>query len=91
MSASQENREKMAASITGKESATADWMEKIENSNTDQASTTEALQKLNDLIAGLHGSCDFLVDNFDTRKEARTSEVEGLKNAKAVLSGAGFG
>jgi len=90
MTASQENREQMASSITGKESAKADWMEKIENSNTEQASTTEALQKLNELIAGLHGSCDFLVENFETRKEARTNEVEGLKNAKAVLAGASF-
>jgi len=91
MSASQENREGMAASITGKESASADWMEKIENSNTEHASTTQALQKLLELIAGLHGSCDFLVENFDARKEARTNEVEGLKNAKAVLGGADMG
>jgi chromosome segregation ATPase len=90
MSTSQQSREKMASSITGKESSSADWQEKIENAKTDQASTTDALAKLNELIAGLHADCDFLVANFDARKEARTNEVEGLKNAKAVLSGASF-
>merc|ERR1719160_2433922 len=90
MATSQESREKMAACITSKESSSAEWTEKIENAKTDQASTTEAFGKLNELIAGLHAECDFLIANFDTRKEARTNEIEGLKNAKAVLSGASF-
>merc|ERR1719380_197010 len=90
MATSQESREKMAACITSKESSSAQWGEKIENAKTDQASTTEGLGKLNELIAGLHAECDFLIANFDTRKEARTNEIEGLKNAKAVLSGASF-
>jgi len=38
----------------------------------------------------LHKSCDFLMDNFDTRKKARTDELEALDKAKAVLSGADF-
>merc|ERR1719395_386993 len=87
MSTSQKSREQMAKSITEKESADAEYMEKLENAKTDQASTTDALQKLHEFIAGLHADCDFLVENYDVRKEARTNEVEGLKNAKAVLSG----
>merc|ERR1719424_667595 len=90
MAASQKTRTTNAESITQKESASATWTEKIENSKEEQASTTEALAKLAEYIAGLHGSCDFLVENYDARKEARTSEVEGLKNAKSVLSGASF-
>merc|ERR1719504_635081 len=68
MATSQESREKMAASITGKESSSAEWTEKIENAKTDSASTTEALGKLAELIAGLHADCDFLVANYDSRK-----------------------
>merc|ERR1719174_2093285 len=90
MAASQKSREQMAESITEKESANAEWGEKIETAKTDQASTTDALAKLKELIAGLHAECDFLLENYDARKEARTNEVEGLKNAKAVLSGASF-
>jgi peptidoglycan hydrolase CwlO-like protein len=90
MAASQKTRTTNAESITQKETASADWTEKIENSKEEQASTTLALAKLAEYIAGLHGSCDFLVENYDARKEARTNEVEGLKNAKSVLSGASF-
>merc|ERR1719240_651262 len=47
-----------------------------------------------DLIAAtlgdLHMQCDFLLQNYDLRKEARTNEVESLKTAKAILSGANF-
>jgi len=90
MSASQKSRSKNAESITEKESAKSEWTEKIENAKTEHASTTEALAKLAEYIAGLHASCDFLVENYGARKEARTNEIEGLKNAKAVLSGANF-
>merc|ERR1719311_386089 len=79
-----------AESITEKESAVAEWTEKIENAKTEQASTTEALAKVKEYIAGLHSSCDFLMENYGARKEARTNEVEGLKNAKSVLAGANF-
>merc|ERR1719197_322136 len=90
MKASQETREANAQSITEKEGAKADWQEKIETAKEEQASTQDALAKNAEYIAGLHSSCDFLVQNFDLRKEARTNEIEGLKNAKAVLSGANF-
>merc|ERR1719162_1384612 len=43
-----------------------------------------------DTLGGLHKSCDWLLQNFDARKEARAGEVEALKKAKAVLSGADF-
>jgi len=91
MAASQETRSSNAKSITEKESASSEWSEKIENAKTDHASTTDSLAKLAEYIAGLHASCDFLVENYGARKEARTNEIEGLKNAKAVLSGASFG
>jgi chromosome segregation ATPase len=90
MAASQQSRSQNAKSITEKESAKSEWAEKIENAKTDHASTTDALAKLAEYIAGLHASCDFLVENYGARKEARTNEIEGLKNAKAVLSGANF-
>merc|ERR1719161_2423753 len=38
----------------------------------------------------LHKECDWLLKNFDLRKEARAGEVDALKKAKAVLSGADF-
>merc|ERR1719413_10708 len=41
-------------------------------------------------ISSLHAECDWLLQYFDVRKEARAGEVESLKRAKAVLSGADF-
>jgi chromosome segregation ATPase len=41
-------------------------------------------------IKDLHLECDWLVANFDMRKEARAGEVDSLKKAKAVLSGADY-
>ena len=38
----------------------------------------------------LHQSCDIVLKNFDVRQTARDEEVEALKQAKAILSGAKF-
>jgi len=38
----------------------------------------------------LHKTCDFVMKNFDIRQSARDEEIEGLKQAKAILSGAKF-
>merc|ERR1719218_437543 len=38
----------------------------------------------------LHVSCDFVLKNFEIRQTARDEEIEALKQAKAILSGAKF-
>lgn len=48
------------------------------------------LERLSDSKADLHSSCDFVIKNFDLRQTARDEEVEALKQAKAILSGAKF-
>merc|ERR1719473_798899 len=45
-------------------------------------------QQLSNENADLHKSCDFTLKNFDIRQEARDNEVEALRQAKAILSGA---
>merc|ERR1719359_2448437 len=40
--------------------------------------------------ADLHKSCDYTLKNFDLRQAARQSEMEALKNALSILSGASF-
>merc|ERR1719195_531334 len=42
------------------------------------------------VISSLHAECDWLLQYFEARKEARAGEVDSLKKAKAVLSGADF-
>merc|ERR1719389_1060085 len=38
----------------------------------------------------LHKSCDYTLKNFDLRQAARQSEMEALKQALSILSGASF-
>merc|ERR1719164_395678 len=48
------------------------------------------LEQLGNYKSELHGSCDFIVKNFEIRQQARDEEIEALKQAKAILSGADF-
>jgi len=48
------------------------------------------LEQLSNYNAELHASCDFIMKNFDLRQSARDEEVEALRQAKAILSGAKF-
>merc|ERR1719223_1724945 len=48
------------------------------------------LEQLSNYNADLHQSCDFILKNFDIRQTARDEEIEALKQAKAILSGADF-
>merc|ERR1712238_423427 len=48
------------------------------------------LEQLSNYDAELHQSCDFVLKNFDLRQTARDEEVEALRQAKAILSGAKF-
>merc|ERR1739838_1269811 len=48
------------------------------------------LEQLSNYNAELHQSCDFIIKNFDIRQTARDEEVDALRQAKAILSGAKF-
>mmetsp|Transcript_35098 Transcript_35098/g.52063 ORF Transcript_35098/g.52063 Transcript_35098/m.52063 type:complete len:696 (+) Transcript_35098:20-2107(+) len=48
------------------------------------------LEQLSNYNAQLHQSCDFVLKNFELRQTARDEEVEALRQAKAILSGAKF-
>merc|ERR1719401_3354303 len=48
------------------------------------------LEQLSNYNAQLHADCDFVLKNFEIRQTARDEEVEALRQAKAILSGAGL-
>merc|ERR1719333_1767339 len=48
------------------------------------------LEQLANYNLQLHQSCDFIQKNFEIRQTARDEEIEALKQAKAILSGAKF-
>merc|ERR1719399_683 len=90
MADASENKAANTKSISDKSKSKADIEVKLEETKTQKIVTEDQLATVTGYIADLHQSCDFIVANFESRREARTSEVEGLKNAKAVLSGASF-
>jgi len=63
--------------------------EKVE-AETEYESTMETLEMLSSENADLHKSCDFTLKNFEVRQSAREDEIEALKQALAMFSGASF-
>jgi hypothetical protein len=59
------------------------------HSDAEKAAAKEHMATL-EYESMLHAECDWLLQYFDVRKAARAGEVESLKNAKAVLSGADY-
>jgi septal ring factor EnvC (AmiA/AmiB activator) len=77
-------------SLTEKDSQKADLEGDLQAGKDAKKAKTAELMALEEYIAKLHGDCDFLIENFDVRKEARASEIDALTKAKAVLSGADY-
>merc|ERR1719396_93203 len=61
----------------------------VETKEAKEATMLE-LEQLSNYNAELHQSCDFVLKNFGIRQTARDEEIEALKQAKAILSGAKF-
>ena len=63
--------------------------DKIAAEEAKETAMNEQQQLMNE-NADLHKSCDFTLKNFEIRQTARDQEVEALRQAKAILSGAKF-
>merc|ERR1719440_248211 len=88
MTESAASRAQAAQSITDKEASRAQLETKLQETKEAKVLTTETLEDIALTVNHLHTSCDFIIQNYDSRKEARTNESESLKNAKSVLAGA---
>jgi hypothetical protein len=85
-----EKRVTDSKSITDKEAAKADAEGLVEEETQEKTDNMKKMMATMEFLKGLHADCDWLLQNFDVRKEARAGEVDSLKKAKAVLSGADF-
>jgi len=63
--------------------------DKVE-AETQQEAVMGELEQLANENADLHKSCDFTLKNFELRQSARDDEIEALKQALAMFSGASF-
>jgi chromosome segregation ATPase len=77
-------------SLADKESNKAEAEDHLEKLGEQILTKMKEHMAVQDTLKQTHAECDWLLQNFDTRKEARAGEVESLKKAKAVLSGADF-
>jgi chromosome segregation ATPase len=90
MADSASKRAEDSKSITDKTGMKAQLETELEASKEGKASATKELMATLEYMSSLHKECDWLLKNYDVRKEARASEIDALGKAKAVLSGADF-
>merc|ERR1719155_59729 len=76
--------------IVNKSEAKAKAEADLVEANKDKEAVMLELEQLGNYKAELHSSCDFVMKNFEIRQTARDEEIEALKQAKAILSGAKF-
>merc|ERR1719345_367008 len=90
MSDSASKRAEDSKNLEDKEGALANMQAGLQRDTDGKASATKELGATNMYIQSLHNECDWLLQYFEVRKEARTSEIDALGKAKAVLSGADY-
>jgi len=74
--------------IANKSESKAKAEDYLVQTQTEHSSVMTILDELSAYNSELHASCDYILKNFDIRQTARDEEVEALKQAKAILSGA---
>jgi len=90
MQESEETRAANSKGIVTKTSSKAEVEAKLDTAKGSLTATNTDLDLIAATLGDLHMQCDFLLQNYGLRQEARTNEIESLKNAKAILSGANF-
>jgi len=79
-----------SSTLTSKSSEKADLEAELQANSEDKSAGVKEFMATSKYLSLLHSECDWLLQYFDVRKEARAGEVESLKNAKSVLSGADY-
>jgi len=83
--------EEKTRDITNKSEEKANAEADLTAANEAKEAALNEQQQMKNEEADLHKSCDFVLKNFDIRQAARDQEVEALRQAKAILSGAKMG
>merc|ERR1719251_585773 len=90
MKDSADKRATDSKSLTEKAAAKADMDTALQAHVQARAEGAKELMLTAKYISSLHSDCDWLLEYFDARKEARSGEIDSLSKAKAVLSGADY-
>jgi septal ring factor EnvC (AmiA/AmiB activator) len=90
MAESSKKRAEDSKSLADKEKLKADLEMELSELKRTKLATFKELQATMKYIAAMHAECDWLMQFFEVRKEARNGEIKSLTDAKAVLSGADY-
>lgn len=71
--------------LGSKQEAKAELEVALQKSREGIRSKNEVLSAIEDEIRGLHADCDFLLKNFELRRDARQTEQQSLARAKGTL------
>jgi len=90
MKDSADKRASDSKSIADKEGFKAETEATLIKDEESHMATMKEAMATHQFLAEVHGDCDWLLSNFETRKAARTGEIDALTKGKAVLSGADY-
>lgn len=90
MADSAAKRAEDSKAVTDKMAAKAATEEQLQAENDKKDATTKSLSLTVEYLGQLHAECDWLLKYYEVRKSARTSEIEALGKARAVLNGADY-
>lgn len=79
------------ASIAEKEKQLAETESALSATKESQLANDATVEDLNNLLAGFHAECDYILKYFKIRQQFRQEEINSIEEAKAILSGADFG
>merc|ERR1719453_134142 len=87
---SNDSIEEKMKDLTNKQDVRAKKDKTRVDAKVDHDQVVVVLDNLSKEAHDLHISCDFLLNNFDVRVQARDEEIEALKQGIAMFSGAHF-
>jgi len=87
MKESATTREQYAKSLVEQQGTNAHLKENIIKLKEKKSLTYSELNNAHAYLAEIHQTCDFVVDHFKERTEARKTELDGLSQAVSALSG----
>mmetsp|Transcript_27906 Transcript_27906/g.48586 ORF Transcript_27906/g.48586 Transcript_27906/m.48586 type:complete len:705 (+) Transcript_27906:124-2238(+) len=90
MADAKEKRAIDSKTLTDKQAAKAGAEADLNAAQTEMTETSKELMATEKYISSMHAECDWLLKYFNVRGEARAGEIESLKKAKDVLSGADY-
>jgi len=90
MQDSADKKKKSLKSIVDKDGAKAAQEAELQQSKDEKASGSKTLSTVKQSIVALHQDCDWLLQYYGMRKNARSNEIDAMGKAKDVLNGADY-